>query len=116
MKNKKYYLFCNFNENKIPKWHPYLWHLVFNINNQLYLKDPWYRWNTAKVGAKYNVVKKSDTTLMLTLPDMSFEKRPGHVDGIGKVSLLTATPYATPSVSIPLYGVSPVNSSHNTTP
>lgn len=36
------------------------------------------------------------------LPNSIFEKISGHVDGIGSVSLLTAMPYATARVSIPL--------------
>ena len=43
-------------------------------------------------------------------------KASGQVEGIGKVSLFTATPYATASVSMPLYGVSPVSNSQTTTP
>lgn len=47
---------------------------------------------------------------------ISFPHVSGHVFGIGKVNVLTATPYATDNESKPLYGVSPVSSSHNNTP
>lgn len=36
------------------------------------------------------------------LPVMSCENTDGQVEGMGNVSLFTATPYATPSASIPL--------------
>lgn len=47
---------------------------------------------------------------------ISFPHASGHVFGIGKANVFTATPYATDNESKPLYGVSPVNSSHNNTP
>jgi len=40
----------------------------------------------------------------------------GHVEGIGNVSFFMATPYATASASMSLYGGSPVRSSHRTIP
>lgn len=54
----------------------------------------------------------------ITNPSPSMRSRQGwgQVDGIGRVSLLTATPYATAKASMPLYGVSPVRSSHSSTP
>lgn len=46
--------------------------------------------------------KRKKIKKKLNVPSMSSRHGCGHVLGIGKVSLLTATPYATARVSIPL--------------
>jgi hypothetical protein len=51
-----------------------------------------------------------------TVPSIRSRHGSGQVLGMGSVNLFTATPYATARASIPLYGVSPVSSSHNRTP
>ena len=65
---------------------------------------------------KYTNIFRQDNTIKYKVPSIRSFHGFGHVDGMGSVSLDTATPYATAKASIPLYGVSPVSNSHNTTP
>lgn len=51
--------------------------------------------------SQFSLVGSCDR-LGLDLLFRRFRKLSGHVDGIGSVSLLTATPYATANASIPL--------------
>lgn len=52
----------------------------------------------------------------LFVPPSSCTKGSGQVDGMGRVSLFTATPQATAKASISRYGTSPVSSSQSNTP
>lgn len=63
------------------------------------------------ISSYFRCVDDEGDLLFINLPHPS-----GHVFGMGSASVLTATPYATDSESNPLYGVSPVNNSHDSTP